>query len=75
VDSKIHQAGQPKQRVERPGLEAVKVCPFNPETWFNLKSEVGIHQGNKLYSDTFTKVEESLKEVQEQKLLKTCREL
>jgi hypothetical protein len=30
---------------------------------------------NLAYSDTFTKVEEFLKELQEQKLLKTCGEL
>ena len=69
VDSDIHQAGRPKDRVDRPGLEAVKACPFNPDAWFNLKFEVGIHQGNKAYSNTFTKVEESLKEVQGQGIL------
>jgi hypothetical protein len=69
VDPEIHQAGQPGKRVERPGLESVKACPFNPDAWFQLKFEVGIHQGNKAYSDTFTEVEESLKEVQGQKIL------
>ncbi len=69
VDPAIHEAGQPAKRVERPGLESVKACPFNPAAWFQLAFEVHIHQGNKAYADTFTEVQESLKEVQGQKIL------
>jgi hypothetical protein len=68
IDPDIHEALQPDRRVERPGLQAVMACPFNPDAWFQLKLEMGVLMHNRQSAGTFEELEGKLRQVQGQDL-------